>query len=130
MTTILLLLWLVPIAINIYADRDGRKPNYLQMFVIRAMASLIHMFFFIYSPQQGNLVFWLLVFQITSWWLIFELVLNLIRGRAVFYFDRTENDSGWIDRFFAKKHVLWHFGAKLLCFAVMVYAIIRIYELH
>lgn len=129
MTTLLLLLWLVPIAANIYADRNGRKPNYLQMFILRAMASLIHMFFFVRSPEQWQLILWLIVFQTTSFWLLFEGILNLVRGRELFYYDRVEKDSGWIDRFFANKQGL-HFAAKVICFAFMVYSITRVYALH
>jgi hypothetical protein len=70
----------------------------------------------------------LFLFQVTSFWLIFEIALNIVRGREVFYYDRKEKDSGWIDRFFAWAGPVWHFIAKLITFALMVWSIILIYK--
>jgi hypothetical protein len=121
-----LLLWLIPIGLNVYADKDGRKPNYLMMFVLRGAAAIIHGVLF--NPQNMTDYWPLFLFQVTSFWLIFEIALNIVRGREVFYYDRKEKDSGWIDRLFAWAGPVWHFIAKLITFALMVWSIILIYK--
>ncbi len=121
---IVLLLWLIPIAANVYMDRKGRKPNYIQMFLLRGMAAILHAILF--NPH--NVYDWLpiLIFQVTSFWLIFEIALNLVRGKHFLYYDHLEGDSGYIDRFFAWAGEKFHAVCKMLCFAVMVWSIIVI----
>lgn len=121
-----LLLWLIPIGINVYADKDGRKPNYLLMFILRGMAAILHGVLF--NPQNMGDYWPVLLFQVTSFWLIFEIALNLVRGRAVFYYDTKEKDSGWLDRFFAWAGSFWHFFAKLVTFAILIWSIILVYK--
>lgn len=127
-TTLLLLLWLIPIAVNIYIDKDGKKPNYLMVFVVRGMAAILHGILF--NPQNWNDYFPVFIFQITSFWLLFEIGLNLLRGREVFYYDRKEHDSGWIDKIFDKLGNGAHLAAKVGCFVLMILSIIVIYAKH
>lgn len=121
-----LLLWLIPIGLNVYADKDGRKPNYLMMFVLRGMAAILHGVLF--NPQNMGDYWPVLLFQVTSFWLIFEIALNIVRGREVFYYDTKEKDSGWLDRLFAWAGPFWHFFAKLVTFALLIWSIILIYK--
>lgn len=121
-----LFLWLIPIGLNVYADKDGRKPNYLLMFVLRGAAAILHGVLF--NPQDVTDYWPVFLFQVTSFWLLFEIILNIVRGREVFYYDRKEKDSGWIDRFFAWAGPFWHFFAKIVAAALMVWSIIMIYK--
>lgn len=121
-----LLLWLIPIGLNVYADKDGRKPNYLLMFVLRGIAAILHGVLF--NPQNMGDYWPVLLFQVTSFWLIFEIALNIVRGREIFYYDMKEKDSGWLDRFFALTGPFWHFFAKLVTFALLIWSIILIYK--
>jgi hypothetical protein len=122
----LLLLWLIPIGINIWVDRNGDKPNYLMVFVLRAIASIVHMVFF--DVRNGLDIIPLFIFQITSFWILFEIGLNLVRDRPFLYFDRTENDSGWIDEIFDFLGTTAHAVAKAAALTACVLAIIAIYE--
>jgi hypothetical protein len=124
MKILLLLLWLVPIAINIYADKDGDKPNYLQVFILRGFCAILHGALF--NPQGWVDYEPILIFQVTSYWLLFEIGLNAVRGRALLYYDTVEKDSGWIDRFFALAGREWHLAAKISAFILMVWSIIVI----
>lgn len=128
-TTVFLLIWIIPIALNVFADSDGRKPNYLQMLVLRGIAAFLHWCLFVNSPDQMVLLFWLFVFEVTSYWLVFEAWLNIVRRKPILYYDTTENDSGWIDRVFAWAGYRWHKAAKVTTLVVMVYSIIRVYDL-
>ena len=121
-----LLLWLIPIGLNVYADKDGRKPNYLLMFVLRGIAAILHGVLF--NPQDMADYWPVFLFQVTSFWILFEIALNLVRGREVFYYDRKEKDSGWIDKLFAWAGPFWHIIAKIVATILMVWSIILIYQ--
>lgn len=141
MVTFILLLWLIPIAVNVYADRNGRKPNYGMMFVIRGMAALTHAIIFdlvcdyfpdnlhLYSVWQLFLMYLpLLLFYTTSFWILFELALNIVRKRELFYYDRKEDDSGWIDQIFDVLGNGAHLIAKVIALTVCVLSIMVIYS--
>lgn len=76
----------------------------------------------------------LTLFCFTSYWLVFEIALNVVRGRVkqlgfwkgLLYFDTVEKDSGWIDGFFAKYKKL-HTPSKLFALLVMLVSIYTIY---
>lgn len=141
MTTFILLLWLIPIAVNVYVDRNGRKPDYLKMFVLRGIAAILHGVLFDvvvgYFPDNlhtysiwGLFMLWLplLTFQVTSFWIIFELALNKVRGREWLYFDRKENDSGWIDKLFDWLGNGAHLFAKIAALIICILSILTLYS--
>ena len=132
MVTIKLLLWLIPISVNIWIDRKGRKPDYLVVGILRGIISILYLGG-VWNVQGGyhliedvvNLTP-LVMFMVTSWWLFFEVGLNLVRGKNLLYFDTVEKDSGWIDRFFAKYQKL-HTPTKLFALLIMALSIYTIY---
>lgn len=126
-----LLIWLVAIAANVYMDRKGRKPNYLQMFIIRGIAAFLHWCMFVSDPSQVPLLINLIIFQVTSFYIFFELGLNIVRGRPWLHYDYVEGDSGWIDRFWKnvyrkKKTHIYHHVFKLCVLILMCIAIYRV----
>lgn len=141
MKTFILLLWLIPIALNVYADRNGRKPNYLQMFVIRGFAAILHAILLdvcchVFPDKLWNynavelLLIWapVLLFQVTSFWILFEFGINIVRKRELFYFDRKENDSGWIDQIFDVLGNGAHLAAKIVALIICILSIMSIYS--
>ena len=140
MLTFKLLLWLIPIALNVWADWKGRKPNYTLMFILRGGAAILHGILIIPTdvPQWTMsgwelLMLWLpyFTFQITSFWIFFELALNILQKRDnLLYYDIKEKDSGYIDRFFAWAGPTWHAVAKGVAFIVMVLSIAVIFANH
>lgn len=135
-----LLLWLLPIAFNVWTDRNGRKPDYLIVFILRGFVIILYLGG-VWDMQGGysliedfkeNWSLWL--FCLTSYWLFFEIGLNVVRGRikqlgfwsGLLYYDTVEKDSGWIDGFFAKYPKL-HAPVKVLTFLLMLMAITDIY---
>lgn len=140
MTNLLLLLpWFIPIFINAWMDRKGAKRNYLIVAIFRGGAAIIHGIIvqipepFGYDWELFYQLAPLIVFQATSFWLFFELTLNYLQGRrgwnhdGLLYFDRKELDSGWIDRFFAKKPLWFHTSCKVACLILMILAMIVSY---
>jgi len=137
MILIKLLTWLLIPSANAYLDRNGAKRNYLQVFIVRAIVAIVHGAWmlptdFYYSDANALqlLLVWApyLIFQITSYWIFFELQLNIYRKRALLYYDTKEKDSGWIDEFFAWAGREVHFVAKVMALVVMALSIISIYE--
>jgi len=131
--TIALLTWFIPIAVNVYLDRNGAKRNYLQVNMIRGIVLILHAVFF-FNLQGGyfrsediirNTP--IIIYYFTSYWLFFEIGLNIVRNRAsIWYYDTKELDSGWIDGFFAKYPSL-HKPAKTLAAVLLLLSIIFIY---
>lgn len=141
MVTLILLLWLIPIGANIYIDSDGQKPNYMVVFIVRAMAAIMHCLLLevtchIFPEDIYSLTAWeylvvilpTFTFQVTSFWIFFEFGLNTVRGRELFYFDRKERDSGWIDKLFDRLGNGAHLAAKIVAFVVCVVCIFIIYQ--
>ncbi len=124
-----LILWLLAIGANIIADKDGRKPNYILMFILRAIAAILHGALFITESNSYWWQWWpVLLYQVTSFWLFFELGLNLIQHRPPLYYDHKEGDSGWIDRFFKWAGYSAHLAAKIICFLFLIFSIWKIYQ--
>jgi hypothetical protein len=137
MLTFKLLLWLIPIALNVWADRKGRKPNYALMAVLRGGAAILHGVLIIPmdDPQWTMsgwelLMLWLpyFTFHATSFWILFELSLNILQKRDPLYYDQKEKDSGWIDKFFAWAGPRWHAVAKFVALEVCIYCLYLIYQ--
>jgi hypothetical protein len=137
MITFKLLLWLIPIALNVWADRKGRKPNYALMFILRGAAAILHGILVIpYDTAPWLLSGWVLVtlwlpyitFQVASFWILFELSLNVLQKRDILYYDIKEKDSGYIDRFFLWAGPKWHAIAKFVALEVCVYCLMLIYR--
>jgi hypothetical protein len=70
------------------------RPDYLKAFIIRGMASIIHGA--ILDVNDWTEYATLLTFQVSSFWVIFDLTLNLARDKDPLYHGK---DSGWIDRY-------------------------------
>ena len=96
------------------------KPNYLQLFIIRGMAGIIHGILIdvgSLSHVAGNLhefQLWqikqgltLILFQTTTFWIFFDLTLNYLRNRPIDYRGKF---SGWLDRM---PYWLWVVGKFL-----------------
>lgn len=124
--TVYLLIWLLPIGVNVWVDRDGRKPNYLQVFILRGIAAILHGIYF--NPHNMVEYFPVFVFQVTSFWLLFEGALNVIRKKPLLYYDHEEGDSGWIDRFFKWTGPKFHMVAKMFTLLLCILSIIVIYN--
>lgn len=122
----LILTWLIVPLINAWFDRKRPKRNYLQVNLLRGIALIAHGAF-VMDMQGGYLVFdynalrnWAIVlFYFTSYWIVFELALNLLWGENLLYYDQKEGDSGWIDRIFKGRPVL-HALAKAVALIIAV----------
>lgn len=100
MITLYLLLWLVFIAAEVYRNYriieiNKGKPSYLHSFVVRGMAAIIHGVLF--DPHNMAEYLPVFIYQVTSFWILFDLILNWMREKPMLYLGK---ESGWIDRGF------------------------------
>ena len=146
MITLLLIIWIVLIipAFNYYdyrVTRKGGKPEYKLYFIIKGALAIVHGALMLAVNQDSKTVYsdltawqltvvWApyLLFQITSFWIEYELIRNLWTRRQWDYYDSKEKDSGWIDRFFAWAGRPFHVFVKLCALAICVLSIIVIYQ--
>jgi hypothetical protein len=94
-----MLYWLIYILLEAFIQyksiKAGNKPSYLVLFLIRGIFSIL----------QGGLILdvqyntWqypvLLGFQACSFWIVFDLVLNLLRKEK---WDYKGSNSGYLDK--------------------------------
>lgn len=142
-----LLLWhLVILGFNIWdrkVTKNGGKPSYLQYFLIRGFAAIVHggLMLIVFEDAYTNygslsgwqlLALWFpyLTFQVTTFWIQYELVRNHWSGEAFLYYDTVEKDSGIVDRFFAWTGPTYHALAKLIAFVICILCVIVIYTRH
>lgn len=99
------------------------KPVYWQSFLIRASAATLHCFicFAIHNVWQYIDI---LIFQCTSFYLLFPALLNWFRGKKFLY---EGAQSGYIDRFFLKNPDIFKW-ALIACLVICVLSIIVIYQ--
>jgi hypothetical protein len=145
MTIFKLLLWWLPVAVNVIIDRKGKKPNYLIVNILRGIAAIVHGAIFFSGDTWENRHEWtdyatLILFQLTSFWLLFEVGLNLIRIQNksllggltmsnLLYYDTKEKDSGWVDLFFTWTGKGVHLGAKLAALYFCIWSFVKLIKI-
>lgn len=107
---------------DFYRIKKDDKPIYLQSFIVRGMVAIAHALLF--NPQ--NVIDWLpvLIFQCSSFWIIFPLLLNGLRRKPALYVGAQ---SGWTDAYFLN-HPVNQVIAKFAALVVMVLSTIVIYQ--
>ena len=127
MTTLKLLIWFAFIFIHAWHDYkqitdENERPNYLLSFTVRGFVAILHAILF----DPHNFLDWLpvLIFQVTSFYLFFPILLNSFRKKEIFYVGQH---SGYLDSYFYK-----HREAQLIFIAlvliVFVLSVIVIYQ--
>lgn len=116
-TTSQLLLWIGFIIAEVFRNytiiQKGIRPNYLLSFVIRGMASIIHGILFDVQNMRDFMP--ILLFQCSSFLIIFNPTLNAIRGFDFWYVGRN---SGWLDKAFYEDkglYILTYCGCLSIC---------------
>lgn len=126
-----LALWLIAPLFNAWMDRKGAKRNYLIVNILRGMAVILHGSMFIYTYEGWGYYFLpVFLYEMTSFWLVFEIALNLWQKKPMLYYDTKEHDSGWTDKFFAWAGTGWHTAAKLAALVGMIAGILITYQRH
>ena len=144
LTIIGLITWLLVPNLNAWLDRKGPVRIYLPINILRGIAMVVHSVIF-FDPQGGYAFFsdlWksipYLVFYFGSYWLNFEIVLNILTGRVknmgwkkgLLYYDNKEGNSGIVDKFFKWAGNKAHTVAKIITLVLTIASIIFIIYKH
>lgn len=126
MKTFYFILWFLIIELEVWRNYyiievKKQAPSYLLSFILRSMAAIVYGILF--NPQNFNDYSPILIFQVTSFWIVFDLSLNILRDKEIFY---TGHESGWLDKL--GKIPLLYLFLKLSAFALMIFSIITIYK--
>ena len=124
-----LFVWIFFIVVHAVVDYreieyHNSKPNYLVSFIIRGIAAILHgIMMDVTKPEE----WWpILIFQVTSFWVLFSPILNLLRGKPFLYLGE---DSGWIDRFFINRKS-FYLSVYILVSIICTLSTILIYEFN
>jgi len=115
-----MILWLFYIVLDALVNWyiiEKRKivPNYIQLTIVRGWAFIL--IGIAINLQEWQLLWWFL-FTATSFWLLFDILINLFRGKNIFY--RGENSM--IDKF-GTKYPAVYFLLKLTALLILIYQI-------
>lgn len=128
MITFRLLLWLFYIAADVWTnytiiEKNKARPNYLLLFIVRGAAFILYGAF-VWNFQYQIWYLNIFIFCVTSFWLLFDIFLNLSRDLSPFHIGKT---SGFIDRFGVKEPgVYW--CAKVMALILLILSVINIYQ--
>lgn len=113
-----MIIWLIYISLEVLAhyyliEVKKSRPDYLRFNILRGMASIFHGAYMDVSSwaEYGEL----LLFQVTSFWILFDVALNLARGKHFLYWGKK---SGWIDSKIGGS--LLYYVLKFICAVVFI----------
>lgn len=123
-----LLIWIAFIGGFIYyqwyiIEKKKQRPFYLfDFFVIKGPAFILYGVY-VWDTQNDLRTLNILLWCLTSFWILMDLGLNVSRGKSPFYVGKK---SGWLDKFGV--WLPWAYWAlKLLAVYVLVHTTINFY---
>lgn len=128
MITFKLFLWLLYIGFDVWTnytiiEQNRSRPNYLLLNIVRGAAFIVYgSFVWDFQPEiwYANIF----IFCTTSFWILFDLSLNIARKKHPLYIGA---ESGWIDRWGFKNRGLYYI-CKVFALVIMILSIINIFE--
>lgn len=128
MITLKLLLWLAYIAVDAWINYtiievNDKRPNYLVLNIQRGIAFILYGVF-IFDTQADLRTFYIFLYCTTSFWLLFDLGINIARKKHPLYIGMH---SGWIDRFGFQHKAIYYIG-KVCALAALIFSIVKIYQ--
>jgi len=131
MITLKLSLWFLVIVAFVALDyfeivKKKSRPNYLLENILKGVCFIIYGAF-IWNTQNNYRTVAIFIFCVTSYWILFDLILNSVRHLNPFYIGRN---SGYIDRFayINKATFIAYWTLKILAVTMCVQSIIYIYK--
>lgn len=125
--------WLVFIGLHVWhqwhlIERKKQRPSYTGNFISRAFFAIICIFIMCpgFDPL-GDRYSWIpvlpvLVYEVSSFYLLFDQILNLTRDKPIFYRGKS---SGWIETYMGPA---FYYFLKVLCLVMLPIAIIKMFS--
>lgn len=124
-----MLYWIIAIGIEVcrnyyLIEKLKERPNYLTSFGIRCFLGLLAIILTFgdqFDPVVTGIKDYIpyIIFQVTSFWLLFDIFLNLSRDRPIGYKGKN---SGWLD----KLPTAYYWLFKGIALITMIYTIFYI----
>lgn len=117
--------WFALIIANVYYDyrkiRTNKGINHVAETIVRIFVGILYagIVFGVRAPNEHAQ--WVIIFQATSFFLFFELLLNLARGLHPFYIGKTSV----IDKFLDSHKFIWLF-VKVVSLALFVTSVVQL----
>lgn len=125
--TLKLLIWIAVIAgfiwFSVWNIRRGNRPNYLLENIAKGILFILYGAF-IWDAQNDIRTLNLLLWCVTSWWIIFDASMGIILHNHPLYIGKN---SGWIDRL-GVKYPLGYWILKALALYVLIATTINFYR--
>lgn len=122
-----LLIWIAVIAgfiwFSVWNIRRGNRPNYLLENIIKGILFILYGAF-IWDAQNDIRTLNLLLWCVTSWWIIFDASMGIILNNHPLYIGKN---SGWIDRL-GVKYPLAYWILKALALYVLIATTINFFR--
>lgn len=127
-TALKLFVWIAYILLDVWLNYkiievDDHKPNYLLLNIIRGAAFILYGAF-VWDFQAEIWYLNIFIFCVASFWIFFDLWLNVVRGKHPLYIGAN---SGWIDRFGYKHPGIYYF-CKACVLVILILSTINIYN--
>lgn len=103
-------------------EKPAQRPDYTLSFILRGMASILHGFLFEVEETIEYLP--ILIFQVTTFLVIFNPLLNRIRGFDFWYLGRN---SGWIDKWLLRMGKAFYIVVYSCLVVISVLSIVVLY---
>lgn len=117
--TLKLLIWIAVIAAFVVADivqiKRGKRPFYLLENIAKGALFILYGVY-IWDTQNDLRTLNLLLWCVTSWWILFDLSMGIALHRDPFYIGKN---SGWIDRL-GYRYRWEYWGVKLIALYVLI----------
>jgi hypothetical protein len=120
--------WLVVIELKSWVDfyqieKLKRKISHgFEIGVVAIIAVLHQGLSGVNKIEEVELAGWILLFQTMSYWLLFDLSLNLMRGKEPFYIGENAKS----DKLFRKLGMGTYFMSKVFALILMIVAIVQL----
>lgn len=120
--------WLIFIEFDVWRnwfiiEKEQRRPNYLNSFFIRLGLAILYLSIMVlYDDFLVKSIYHIIsvvVFIPTSFWVIFDPSLNIIRGKRGFFY-KGEN-SGWLDKIKVNPYILYKVLSLILAIISVIY---------
>lgn len=110
-------------------ERQKKYPKHGRQIFIVAMIALVYIGLSgVRRPEQWELALTILLYQATSYWFLFDALLNLMRGKRLLYIGIPDKEDAFTDQFFHKYPNLYTWS-KIACIPLIIYGIVWITRL-
>jgi hypothetical protein len=117
--------WLTLILINVYVDwrliKSGKGVNHKAETIVRIGVGILYAWLVFQVRAADEHFQWVALFEITSFWILFELFLNLARGLKPLYLGETAKSDRWF-----KKNFPVYIGLKGFALALFLVSLIQL----